>query len=118
MSKNFLLFWLPETVEFHLSYNYLLRNVGSNQIQRISVGDTLWIVTSTEGFELGLAGRLLVGDVVPKIFAERLLETRDLWHSEFHALAEIGTAERMKGIGLGFNAHVNNTINHQYFREL
>ncbi len=104
MASDFLLFWLPETVEFHLSCNYLLRNVGSSQIQRASAGDTLWIVTLSEGFELGLAGRLLVGDIVPKIFAEQLLETTDLWHSDFHALAEMGTAERMKGVGLGFDA--------------
>lgn len=104
MARNFLLFWLPETVEYHLSCNYLLRNVGSSQIQRVSVGDTVWIVTLSEGFELGLAGRLLVGDVVPRTVAELLLETTDLWHSEFHALAEMGTAERMKGVGLGFDA--------------
>ncbi len=105
MARNFLLFWLPETVEFHLSCNYLLRNVGSSQIQRSSVGDTLWIVTLSEGFELGLAGRLVVGDIVPRIYAEQLLETTDLWDSEFHALAEMGTAERMKGVGLGFDAN-------------
>ncbi len=34
-----------------------------------SGGDTLWIVTLSEGFELGLAGRLLVGEVVPRIVA-------------------------------------------------
>lgn len=104
MARNFLLFWLPETVEFHLSCNYLLRNVGSSQIQRASVGDTLWIVTLSEGFELGLAGRLLVGEVIPRIVAQQRLGTTDLWHSEFHALAERGTAERMKGVGLGFDA--------------
>ncbi len=104
MARNFLLFWLPETVEYHLSCNYLLRNVGSSQIQRASVGDTIWIVTLSEGFELGLAGRLLVGDVVPRTVAEQLLETTDLWDSEFHALAEMGTAERMKGVGLCFDA--------------
>lgn len=65
MARNFLLFWLPETVEFHLNCSYLLQNVGSSQIQRASVGDTIWIVTTSEGFELGLAGRLRVGDIVP-----------------------------------------------------
>jgi len=104
MPKNFLLFWLPETVEFHLSCNYLLRNVGSSQIQGVSGGDTLWIVTLSEGFELELAGRLLVGEVVPRIVAEQRLRTTDLWHSEFHALARRGTAERMKGVSLGFDA--------------
>lgn len=68
------------------------------------MGDTIWIVTPSEGFELGLAGRLRVGDIVPKMFAELLLETTDLWDSEYHALAEVGTAERMRGVGLGFDA--------------
>lgn len=68
------------------------------------MGDTIWIVTTSEGFQLGLAGRLLVGDIVPRTIAEQLLETNDLWHSEYHALAEIGTAERMHGVGLGFDA--------------
>lgn len=104
MARNYVLYWLPETVEAHLNCNYLLRNVGSSQIQRASVGDTIWVVTLTEGFELGLAGRLVVGDIVPKEFAEQLLETVDLWDSEYHAIAEVGTAERMRGVGLRFDA--------------
>ena len=103
MARNFLLYWLPETVDFHLNSNYLLRNVGSSQIQRVTAGDTLWIVTTSEGFSLGLAGRLRVGDIVPLAVAKQLLQTDDLWHSEYHALAEVGTAERMSGVGLGFN---------------
>jgi hypothetical protein len=106
MARNFLLFWLPETVDFHLSCNYLLRNVGSSQIQRASAGDTIWIVTSTEGFEIGLAGRLRVGEVVPLAVAKQRLQTDDLWHSVYHALAEVGTSERMRGVGLGFDAEL------------
>ncbi len=104
MARNFLLFWLPETVEFHLSRNYLLRNVGSSQIQRASAGDTIWVVTTSEGFELGLAGRLRVSEIVPLAVATQRLQTNDLWHSEYHALAEEGAAELMKGIGMGFDA--------------
>jgi hypothetical protein len=104
MAINFLLFWLPETVELHLSCNYLLRNVGSSQIQRASAGDTIWVVTTSEGFELGLAGRLRVGEIVPLAVAKRRLQTNDLWQSDYHALAESGTAERMKGIAIGFDA--------------
>ena len=104
MARNFLLFWLPETVEFHLNCNYLLRNVGSSQIQRASAGDTIWVVTTSEGFELGLAGRLQVGEIVPLAVAKQRLQTNDLWHSEYHALAISGTAERMKGIAIGFDA--------------
>lgn len=104
MARNFLLYWLPETVELHLNSNYLLRNVGSSQIQRASMSDTIWIVTTSEGFNLGLAGRLRVGDIVPLAVAKQLLQTDDLWHSEYHALAEVGAAERMRGVGLGFDA--------------
>lgn len=104
MARNYLLYWLPATVEYHLRCNHLLKSVGSSQIQQVSMGDTIWIVTTSEGFELGLAGRLRVGDIVPKMFAELLLETTDLWDSEYHALAEVGTAERMRGVGLGFDA--------------
>ncbi len=104
MARNFLLFWLPETVEFHLNCNYLLRNVGSSQIQRVLAGDTIWVVTTSEGFELGLAGRLRVGEIVPLAVAKQILQTNDLWHSEYHALATNGTSERMKGIGMGFDA--------------
>jgi hypothetical protein len=101
---HFLLYWRPETVEFHLSHNFLLRNVGSRQIQRASGGDTIWIITSTEGFELGLAGRLWVGEIVSRSIAEIRLQTTDLWASEYHALAAQGTSEYMRGIGMGFNA--------------
>lgn len=104
MARNFLLYWLPETVEFHLNSNYLLRNVGSSQIQRASVGDTIWIVTTSEGFELGLAGRLRVGEIVPLAVANLRLQTDDLWQSEYHALAQNGTAERMRGVAMGLDA--------------
>jgi hypothetical protein len=104
MARNFLLFWLPETVDFHLNCNFLLRNVGSSQIQRVSVRDTIWIVTTSEGFELGLAGRLRVGEIVPLAVAKQLLQTDDLWQSDYHALAEVGTAERMRGVGWGLDA--------------
>jgi hypothetical protein len=44
-----------------------------------------------------------VGDIVQLAVAKQLLQTDDLWHSEYHALAEVGTAERVRGVGLGFN---------------
>lgn len=101
MARNFLLFWRPETVESHLNDNYLLNHAGSNQLNRAAAGDTLWIVTTGEGDELCLAGRLKVGAVVRLAEACRRLGRADLWASDWHALAAPGTAQRMCGIGLG-----------------
>ncbi len=100
MARNFLLYWLPETVESHLNENYLLNHAGSNQLNRAAPGDVLWIVTTGEADELGLAGRLQVGAVVTLEEAKRRLGRNDLWASRWHALAAPGTARRMCGISL------------------
>ena len=95
-----MLYWRPETVERHLNENYLLNHAGSNQLHRVSPGDVLWIVTTGEADELGLAGRLKVGAVVSLAEAQIRLGRRDLWSSEYHALAAPGSARRMSGISL------------------
>jgi hypothetical protein len=105
MSRNFLLYWLPETVERHLNENYLLNHAGSNQLNRAAAGDVLWIVTTGEADELGLAGRLEVGAVVSLAEAKRRLGRNDLWASRWHALAAGVTARRMCGSSLIDVAH-------------
>lgn len=105
MSRNFLLYWLPETVESHLNENYLLNHAGSNQLNRAVAGDVLWIVTTGEADELGLAGRLQVGAVISLAEAQRRLGRNDLWASRWHALAAPGTARRMCGLSLIDVAH-------------
>ncbi len=105
MARNFLLYWRPETVESHLSENYLLDHAGSNQLNRAAAGDTLWIVTTGEADELGLAGKLQVGAVVSLAEAKRRLGRNDLWASRWHALSAAGTARRMFGLSLIEIAH-------------
>lgn len=100
MSRNFMLYWRPETVERHLNENYLLNHAGSNQLNRVAEGDVLWIVTTGEADELGLAGRLRVGEVVSLAEAKRRLGRCDLWASRYHALAAEETARRMCGASL------------------
>ena len=100
MARNFLLYWRPETVESHLNDNYLLNHAGSNQLGRAQAGDVLWIVTTGEAGELGLAGRLKVGAVVSLDEACRRLGRSDLWQSRYHALAAPGTARPMCGLSL------------------
>ena len=100
MTRHFILYWRPETVEHHLACDFLLRNAGSSQLGRVGVDDALWIVTTGEGDELGLAGRLRVGAVVTLAEAKRLLGTEDLWPSPLHALSPPGAAEPMRGVTL------------------
>ncbi len=100
MSRNFMLYWRPKTVERHLNESYLLNHAGSNQLNRVAAGDVLWIVTTGEADELGLAGRLRVGEVVSLAEAKRRLERNDLWGSTYHALAVPKTALRMCGLSL------------------
>jgi hypothetical protein len=95
-----MLYWMPETVNGHLSENYLLNHAGSNQLGWVSPGDVLWIVTTAEADELGLAGRLKVGAVVSLNEAKFRLNRYDLWPSHYHALAVPNTAEPMRGISL------------------
>jgi hypothetical protein len=95
-----MLYWRPETVEVHLNENYLLNHAGSNQLDQVSAGDVLWIVTTGEADELGLAGRLRVGAVVSLAEAQRRLGRDNLWTSRYHALAAPGTARRMCGASL------------------
>lgn len=105
MPRNFMLYWRPETVESHLNENYLLNHAGSNQLNRAAAGDVLWIVTTGEADELGLAGRLQVGAVVSLAEAKRRLGRDDLWASDWHALAAPGTSRRMCGLSLIDIAH-------------
>ncbi len=95
-----MLYWLPETVESHLNENYLLNHAGSNQLNGVAAGDVLWIVTTGEADELGLAGRLKVGAVVSLAEAKRRLGREDLWASRYHALAAPGMTRRMCGLSL------------------
>lgn len=105
MSRNFMLYWRPETVERHLNENYLLNHAGSNQLNRVAADDILWIVTTGEADELGLTGKLRVGEVVSLEEAKRRLGRNDLWASRYHALAAPGTARRMCGASLIDVAH-------------
>lgn len=100
MARHFMLYWRLETVEWHLAHDYLLENAGSNQLDHASPGDTLWIVTTGEADSLGLAGRLVVGEVVSLDEARRRLGVDKLWPSRYHALAAPGTTEPMRGVSL------------------
>lgn len=55
-------------------------HAGSNQLGRIAAGDILWIVTTGEADEPGLAGDLRVGAVVSFCCSEAEPGRDDFWH--------------------------------------
>src|SRR5687768_16440199 len=84
---DFLVYWKPDTVEDSSS---LLKHAGSNQLDRVAPGDTLWITTAWKG-DLHLVGRIKVGRRATQKEAERALGVDRLWEAEHHILAEPGT---------------------------
>ncbi len=100
---DFLLYWRPTTVfdvaqeEFEAELGCV--HIASNQLRRVAPGDTVWIVTSLDGF-VTLVKRFVVGEVVDRVAAEVLLGTADLWDADVHALAREGTDELWRFVSL------------------
>src|SRR6185436_1984552 len=65
-----------------------LNHAASEQYHKVRVGDVLWVVTSEEPNDLLLVGRLRVDKIVGQHEANRLMETPNLWESEFHVFTE------------------------------
>jgi hypothetical protein len=83
--RNLLMYWKPETAEHHRSP--VLKYVAGEQLNRVSAGDTVWVVTVRAG-GLFLIGRLRVGALTDQQGAARRLGTTDLWEASRYALTE------------------------------
>ena len=59
--RHFLQYWKPKQVDREISIGHALDHSGSEQLNRISPGNIIWIVTVREG-QLNLVGRLVVGE--------------------------------------------------------
>ncbi len=99
-NRHFLLYWKPETVEDHLATHFRLTHAGSNQLNTIQRGETIWIVTLFPDGELVLAGKIEVGEATNAERARQVLGTDDLWPSRYHVIAKAGTADYMRRVSL------------------
>src|SRR5262245_55549106 len=92
MSREFLSYWRPSTAEWNLENTAdQLIHLASDQYGRVSIGDTIWIVTAWPGGRLALLGHFLVGKQVSEREAKRILKTGDPWESKYHLIAAQGT---------------------------
>lgn len=91
MPRQLLAYWRPDTADRELARDQPLNHAASEQFERASVGDTLWIVTVRSG-ELFLLGKLIIGTLTDAAGAQAILGTTDLWEADHHVIAEAGTA--------------------------
>lgn len=87
---HFLSYWKPESAETAGAHDDLLEHSASDQYKRVEPGDTVWIVTFSDG-GLWLIGRIVVGQVTDQAGAERRFGTDDLWDAKYHIIAVKGT---------------------------
>ncbi len=85
VSEHFLLYWVPESARQALR-DGSIAYAASNQLNRVSARDTLWIVTSERG-KLFRIGNIEVDTVVKREEAEQLLGNAHLWPADFYAIA-------------------------------
>lgn len=85
---HYLIYWKPSTVAdgLHLPR---LEYSASNQYDKLSVGDILWVVTSEGPDDLVLVGRQRVDHLVHREDAERRLRRRNLWDAELYAITDL-----------------------------
>jgi hypothetical protein len=99
MSSDYLLYWKPRTLDFNLERgDGLLNHAASEQLNRVSPGDTIWVVTVRSG-SLRLIGKLCVGLVTDREGASSLMNEA-LWEAEYHVIAKEGTAEMMTDLAI------------------
>ena len=99
-TQNLLLYWSPETADDVLKREDILDYLASNQLQRASTGDVIWVVTVYSG-ELVLLGKLIVDVITDRKGAMNRLGQKDVWgDKKYYAIAIRGKEDPLKKISL------------------
>ena len=85
--SQYLLYWKPEVAQ-RTEDEPLIAHAASDQLDKVGVGDVLWIVTSEGPDDLILVGRLRVDRIVGQEQAQRELRRTDLWEARYHAISD------------------------------
>ena len=86
---NYLVYWKPDTLQRNLKMQ-AIRHTASGQYAKLRVGDTVWVVSSKCTNHLALFGRQKIDHIVDEKKAAKLLGAKNLWESEYHAIAGRG----------------------------
>jgi len=95
--RHFLQYWKPKQVDREIAMGHALDHSGSEQLNKISPGNIIWIVTVREG-QLNLVGRLVVDEAIG--YEEAKKRFPNVWEAEYHAVAKSGTEEPINELSL------------------
>lgn len=95
---EFLLYWKSLDTVSEVGEE-ALEHLGSEQLGRVSPGDTLFLLTGHRG-EIFLFNRFRVGEIMSRDETIQRLGTEDVWESELHAMTPPGAGEAIRIIPL------------------
>lgn len=90
---HFLLYWQPQWVDYAIEKNQPVKRIGSYHFERLSAGDTVWVVSVIRG-RFYLAARIKAAEVLPRRVASE--RTGEQLSGRFYAFAKKGTARRVR----------------------
>lgn len=96
--RHFLQYWKSKQVDHEIATSQSLDHSGSEQLNKVTPGDILWIVTVRQS-HLYLVGRLVVGEIISYEEAKKRFDS-NVWDAEHHAVAKWGTEEPISEVSL------------------
>jgi hypothetical protein len=97
--RYFLQYWLSRQLDTELALKAPLVHSGSNQFDRVSPGDIVWIVSVRDKGHLQLVGPIFVDRIVDQQEAKRLFGP-GVWNASHHIVAKDGTETQIREKGL------------------
>jgi hypothetical protein len=96
--RHFLQYWKSKQVDHEIATSHILIHSGSEQLNKVTSGDILWIVTVRQS-HLYLVGRLVVGEIISYEEAKKRFHS-NVWEAEHHAVAKSSTEEPINEVSL------------------
>lgn len=97
--RHFMQYWKAKQVDTELASKSPLLHSGSEQLDKVSPGDILWIVTVRHPGHLHLIGPIHVGKIVSLQEAKRQFGA-NVWDATYHVIAENGFEEPIREMSL------------------
>jgi hypothetical protein len=97
--RHFVQSWKPRQVDREVATGQPLQHSGSEQLNRVTPGNIVWIVTVRPQGQLHLVGRLVVGEIISYEEAKKRFGS-NVWEARYHAVAHSGTDEPISELSL------------------
>src|SRR2546425_8716669 len=98
-SRHFVQYWKPRQVDSEVATGQSLQHSGSEQLNRVTAGSIVWVVTVRPQGQLHLVGRLVVGEIISYEEAKKRFGS-NVWEARYQAIAQQGTEEPINEVSL------------------